>query len=119
MPDAPLTLVNDATVTDETQIKFSWSDGAYDGGSSIIDYTVLYDQGTSTWIYLATGISVKEYTATSLTADTIYSFKVQAKNIVGFSVESTLVAIRAAAVPDTPTEPSTTLAGTNVIIDFT
>jgi hypothetical protein len=43
VPDAPITLANDPTTTSDTLIRFTWSDGASDGGSSVIDYTVIYD----------------------------------------------------------------------------
>ena len=43
VPDAPISLANDATTTTDTLIKFTFSDGASDGGTSIIDYTVYYD----------------------------------------------------------------------------
>jgi hypothetical protein len=43
VPDSPVSLTNDPTTTSDTVIKFTWSDGASDGGSSIIDYTVMYD----------------------------------------------------------------------------
>ena len=76
MPDAPVSLANVAATTTASQIGLSWSDGAYDGGSSIIDYTVFGDGGTGTWTTLASNVLTTTYTATSLTANVIYSFKV-------------------------------------------
>lgn len=46
VPDAPVSLADDPTTTSDVQIRFTWSDGASDGGTSVIDYTVYYDQGT-------------------------------------------------------------------------
>ena len=43
VPDAPITLTNDPTTTSDTVIRFTWSDGASNGGSSVIDYAVFYD----------------------------------------------------------------------------
>jgi hypothetical protein len=43
VPDAPVSLLNDPTTTTDTIIKITWSDGASDGGSSVLDYTVMYD----------------------------------------------------------------------------
>jgi hypothetical protein len=39
-PDAPYDLAEDATVTDSTQIKITWSAGFTNGGSPVIDYQV-------------------------------------------------------------------------------
>lgn len=43
VPDAPVSLADDPTTTSDVQIRFTWSDGASDGGTSVIDYTVYYD----------------------------------------------------------------------------
>ena len=50
LPDAPISLANEDTTTSATKIKFTWSDGASNGGSSIIDYTIYYDQGNGNFI---------------------------------------------------------------------
>jgi hypothetical protein len=43
VPDAPVSLTNDPLTTVDTTIRFTWADGASDGGTSVIDYTVYYD----------------------------------------------------------------------------
>ena len=43
VPDAPVSLTNDPSVTTDTQIRFTWSDGASDGGNAVIYYAVYYD----------------------------------------------------------------------------
>jgi hypothetical protein len=55
--DAPINLANDPLTTTDTTIRFTWSDGLSDGGSSVIDYSVFYDQGTSTFVELETGVT--------------------------------------------------------------
>jgi len=50
VPDAPVSLLNDPTITTDKVIKFTWADGASDGGTPVIDYTVSYDQGTNTFV---------------------------------------------------------------------
>jgi hypothetical protein len=43
VPDAPYDLANDQSVTEDTRIKFTWFEGANNGGTPVIDYTVYYD----------------------------------------------------------------------------
>lgn len=43
VPDAPVSPINDPAITDKSEIGFSWSDGASNGGTSVIDYRITYD----------------------------------------------------------------------------
>lgn len=43
MPDAPISLTNDAMTTSDTVIRITWMAGSSDGGSTVLDYTVYYD----------------------------------------------------------------------------
>jgi hypothetical protein len=43
VPDAPVSLQDDPTVTEDTRIKIVWSAGANSGSTPVIDYTVYYD----------------------------------------------------------------------------
>ena len=45
MPDKPINLQDDTSVTSDVQIRFTWQDGVSDGGTPVIDYTILYDAG--------------------------------------------------------------------------
>ena len=55
-------------------------------------------------VRLEAGVVTKSYTTSvTLTADTIYSFKVSSRNTVGISTQSELIKIRAARAPDAPT----------------
>jgi len=38
VPNAPTTLKNNPSLTSTSQISITWVDGAFNGGSSIIDY---------------------------------------------------------------------------------
>lgn len=105
MPDAPLALSNNPAVTTATKIGLVWSAGLSNGGKTIIDYRVSFDQGIGTYIVLQAGITVTSYTATTLTHGTTYKFKVQARNSVGYSAYSSEVSILAAQVPNTPLAP--------------
>lgn len=57
-PDAPINLINDLTVTTRSVIKIMWSSGYSNGGSSIIDYRVSFDQSTGIWVVLQESVSV-------------------------------------------------------------
>ena len=84
VPDAPVNLENDPTVTDDIKIKFGWQDGPSDGGDPVLDYDVYYDQGTDSWVLLESNVLTQYYTTTvTLINDVIYSFKVTARNTVG------------------------------------
>ena len=52
MPDAPVNLLNDDTVTSDTVIRFTWEDGLSDGGTEILDYSVYYDQANGDNIFI-------------------------------------------------------------------
>jgi hypothetical protein len=42
VPDAPISLANNKAVTDAFKIGLTWKDGASNGGSPVLDYTVYY-----------------------------------------------------------------------------
>ena len=88
-------------MTSATQIGISWSEGTSNGGAEVIDFTILYDQSTGTWVELASGVTETEYTTSvTLTQGQTYTFKVKARNSVGFGQYSAEVSILAAQVPD-------------------
>jgi hypothetical protein len=100
IPSPPISLLNNPQVTSDPLIGFTWSDGLQTGGTTIIDYRVSYDRAAGTWVTLATGITTKSYTtAITLIGGQYYSFKVEARNSVGYSLASASVTILAATVP--------------------
>ena len=120
LPDAPISLANNAVVTASGVINLTWLPGTYDGGSPIIDYRLSYRMGSDSYVVLATGVLPASFTATSLTADTIYTFKIESRNLIGYSVFSPEISIRAAARPSLPVAPATaTISNTGVIIQWT
>lgn len=64
MPDYPVNLANDPAITDKTQIKIDWQDGSSDGGATILDWRINYDQATGNYIVLETGVTQRSYTTT-------------------------------------------------------
>jgi hypothetical protein len=81
VPDAPVNLLNDALVTSDLSIRFTWDQGASDGGSPVLDFDVYYDEASGNWVLLDAGIADQSYeTSASLTPNSLYSFKVTARN---------------------------------------
>jgi len=74
-------------ISNDIQIGLKWSDGVSNGGSSIIDYKVSYTKGgIHPWIVAI--VAQQSSKATGLEPGTLYSFKVQSRNQVGFSLFS-------------------------------
>lgn len=43
IPDAPVNLLDDRTVTNDDRIKFTYEQGASDGGDPVLDFSIYYD----------------------------------------------------------------------------
>lgn len=114
VPSKPIDLSNVVAITDASQIALTWTEG-YNAGSTILDYKVLYDQGSGSWVNLVAGVTTTSYIATGLTADTTYAFKVVARNQVGYGEQSDVLSVLAARIPDAPitllNKPAETEAG--------
>ena len=111
--------INNPAVTTKSVIGFSWSDGASNGGTNVIDYRITYDQSTGNFITLATGVTAKSYATTvALTSGRTYKFYIEARNTVGYSQPSVTFSILAAQVPDQPRYPDTVFNGLSVTISW-
>jgi hypothetical protein len=78
-PSAPVNLLQDFMNSNAYVLAFTWSDGASDGGTPVIDYRVYYDAATdgTTFSILDFGIATKNYQSTvPLTAGKFYQLKV-------------------------------------------
>ena len=103
-PDAPLNLSNVPGLTTAYQIGLIWIDGVYDGASPVIDYQVSYAEVSSeSYIIWSSGLLVRTDIVTGLTPGTTYKFTVKSRNIINFSVYSSVVNIVSAQIPDLPT----------------
>jgi hypothetical protein len=97
VPDAPVSLTNDPSITSDLVIRFTWNDGSSNGGTVVIDYAVYYDQGTTNWILLESGVTTNYYlTSTPLNPGITYTFRVQARNTVGYGLDSVELPVLAA-----------------------
>ncbi len=119
LPDAPISLSNNVPVTTSGVIGLLFSQGAYNGGSPVLDYSISIRVGTNSYIEIATGVALTSYTATGLTPNSIYSLIVRARNLVGFGGYSAEVLIRAASKPNTPALPTTaTVSNTDLVVTW-
>jgi hypothetical protein len=118
VPDAPVAIQNNMAVTTVNKVGIMWSPGYSEGGLPVEDYRVSWDQGTGSWVVRQEGVSTEAYTAASLSMGTVYSFRVEARNAYGYSVYSAEVSVLAATVPSTPSPPTSTIAGSWVIINW-
>ena len=75
-PDSPISFTERTSLREATSLGLQWMEGANNGGSAVLDYQISYDQGSGTWVTLATGILQKQYQAIGLTAGLTYQFKV-------------------------------------------
>jgi len=67
----------------------SWStDGTYNGGSPIIDYSVFYSTSSTGTFTLFSVVTTKSATVTGLTPGVYYYFNIKARNVVNLSVAS-------------------------------
>lgn len=100
VPSPPIQLTNDATLTSDGKVGFTWKNGPSSGGRPILDYTVWYDQSLNEYVLLEQNIPTQSYvTKVALIRGHTYKFKVQARNDVGLSSFSSEVAILVATLP--------------------
>jgi len=119
VPSAPVSLQENTTITSINAVGFTFSNGASTGGSAIIDYRIWYDQSINNWIVLDTNVTTLNYTTkVVLTIGATYQFRVEARNTVGFSSQSSILTILAAQVPDKPAAPITISLNSNVVITW-
>lgn len=102
-PDPPVALVNNVATTSATETALSWSTGASDGGTPIIDYRISYSAvGAGVFNTLAAGIQTTTY-STTFPQGSEYTYRVESRNAYGYSTSfSNQVTILQAQVPDTP-----------------
>ena len=109
IPDPPMNLANDPSVTAAGVLGFSWTLGLYNGGSPIIDYRISYRKDAEAFAYLASGVTATTYQAGSFLTNALYTIKIESRNLIGYSTFSTEIVIRSAARPTPPSTPTTTV----------
>ena len=104
-PDAPIQLKRDDYLSSREIIAFSWSQGSGNGGSSIIDYRVSFDQGVGIWTVIGDTFTQTHFTSTvlqNIQTGKIYQVYVEARNAIGYSVQSETLTLIAATAPSAP-----------------
>lgn len=95
-PDLPINLADAPSITNSVQIGLTWAEGAANGGTPVLDYRIIFDQGINSYAILASGVQSASFTATGLTPGLTYKFKVGARNSFGYSAYTAEVSILAA-----------------------
>lgn len=107
IPDAPTEVIEDLTYRTASTLGFNWQTSFY-GGTPIIDYTIMSDQGLDSYTPIASGVTNKYYVAVGLTYGVTYKFKVSARNAFGDSDYSEELVLLCATKPLVPESPTTT-----------
>jgi len=85
----------------------------------VLDYRIYYAQLGSEYSLLVQGVTTTSYTTiVSLITNEQYKFKVQARNAVGYSLDSSEITVRVARKPDVPTSLATAINGDFVKISW-
>ena len=83
----------------------------------MIDYRIFVSHDNGAFILLDEYIPTRSYQTTlELEPGTLYTFKVQARNSVGYSLDSSTITIRAARIPDAPANVLTTTVESTVVV---
>jgi hypothetical protein len=119
-PDEPINLSNNLLITWGTTIGLTWDEGDNNGGTPVIDYTVMsFSSDSSTYIERQVGIVGTSVTLTGFNLGITYTFKVKSRNAFDFSVGySNEISVLAATNPSQPEPPITSINGMNVEIKW-
>lgn len=77
-----------------------------------------FDGAIGVYSVLASNLAATQFTATDLTAGSTYTFKVESRNAYGYSEFSDTKPILCATHPETPTAPTTTVIGDEVVFEW-
>lgn len=87
-----MSVSRNSLTTTSTQIGITWVAG-FNGASPIIDYRVSYNTGAADWPILASGVTTTSYIKTDLTPGATFRFRVESRNVVGYSSYSPIATI--------------------------
>ena len=118
--DETINLSNNLLITWGTTIGLTWDEGDNNGGTPVIDYTVMsLSSDSSTYIERQVGVVGTSVTLTGFNLGITYTFKVKSRNAFDFSIGySNEISILAATNPNQPLPPITSINGVNVDIKW-
>lgn len=82
VPDSPINLTKDTDLSSQSVISFTWDEAAFNGGKTVLDYRIQYDEGSGsgTLVDLSTVTETQFTSTTTLTPGMTYVFTVEARN---------------------------------------
>jgi hypothetical protein len=96
-PDSPINLAYVPEESNDSEVSLTWADGAYDGASPVIDYTVSYtEESANTYQVFASGVANPVIVVNGLTPGETYKFVVQSRNLIDLSEYSDSITVLAA-----------------------
>ena len=104
VPNPPTDLTRNDNLTNQTQVSFTWQAPENEGKEPVLDYTVQIKSLNDKFMDLESGLTKTTFTFLSVNTGATYSFRVKARNSIGFSNYSTILSIFAATIPETPTD---------------
>jgi predicted phage tail protein len=85
----------------------------------VIDFRVSqFDNVSGDWLVIQSGVTAHKYSQTQLTKGGSYQFRVEARNLIGFSTPSDPVQILVATVPATPAQPQTATVVNDLVVSW-
>jgi len=90
-PDPPINVSEVVKARSATSISLTWANGLTDGGAPVLDYRITFDQSSGDFIVLASNLNKALFTATGLNSGKVYKFKVESRNIYGYSAFSQVI----------------------------
>ena len=100
------------------QTGLKWNPAPVDGGATLLDYRVMYAVEGGVYEVLAQGVTGNSFIAENLATGVTYSFKIQARNLQGFSDFTVPVTTITAQVPTKPEAPIAYFEPDQIVIQW-
>jgi hypothetical protein len=93
------------------------------GQDAITSYEIYWDAGTNEASYVlivnsTSSVSFSATITTGVSSGTLYKFKYRARNQFGAGSYSSVTSIYAAVAPTSVSAPTTTVSGTDIVVDW-
>jgi hypothetical protein len=115
-PDPPISLTENTSVKTPTTLGIRWSQATENGGATVQDYRVTIAPDGGAYTELGTGLTGTSITASDLTTGVIYHFRVESRNVHGYSNYSEVFSLLSAYIPEAPTTVTTSNLNDLIIV---